>query len=204
MPSTRSTSTGPLRSLSLGATRRTRSTSTTRGGRTTTSNSRSSTTATNRVQTTETRDAPDTNRGDTRQDDRNRTRSTFALAPGQVKVDTYLDYTNKEDVKIFDINTKPLSIKLDTDPKTINIFQRALMERSYKAGFLQSDANILEHLDSNMKRRNVILQYGCIDLTWLNAEVRTYIATKTRRAQNEYMLFVLIKDSITEAAMYKY
>jgi len=123
----------------------------------------------------------------------------FALAPG-LAITGLLDFSTKEHIKIFENATKPLEPKFDLQAKNMHVFIGQIRDRTNLYGYnsiltipvtknnITSDLNLLDH-------------YGEIPLEQIRAHAKTtWVNSSNRNTQNAFMLFNLLKDSLSSEA----
>ena len=126
----------------------------------------------------------------------------FALTPGQAE-DDVLDLSAKKGIMAYHATIKPIPVPLDGGSREISHFQSQLKRRTDTAGWNHGLGNIIDIPDKNGDDQNVITQYGCLTTDDIKTQAKTYLGTKTRKAQNNQMMMHWLLASLTETCFGK-
>ena len=124
--------------------------------------------------------------------------ATFALSPSLANAAAFIDFATAEGVKLYNKATAELATKYDVEPETTNLFIEKLRDRAMASGWDAENSNILT-VPVNGRDRNLLTEHGTMTSEQLRAHVLTYAANETRQAQNAYMMYHCIMNSLTEA-----
>ena len=123
----------------------------------------------------------------------------FALAPG-LAIPGLLDFSTKEHSKIFENATKPLDPKFDLQAKNMHVFIGQIRDRANLYGY-KNILTIPITKNGNQLTLNLLDHYGEIPLSSIKTRAtNTWINASNRDTQNAFMLFNLLKESLTPEA----
>lgn len=126
----------------------------------------------------------------------------FALTPGTFDAGP-LNFAKSSDNKLYKSGASKLPVEIDCKPGTLKLFLSALQDRSIAFGW-DSILDIPDDIeDADGPTKNLLTEYGRIDLDHLREHVETYADEETRQAQNSMMLFQCLKESLTDTARAK-
>ena len=117
----------------------------------------------------------------------------FALAPGRI-TDHIIDYSTTEGMQHYHKATKPLKKHFDGRAENIHHFLNQVSDRSKEYGW----EDITHIKNSEGKEIDVIKEYGQYTLADIKSEETSWHGTrnKTRSAQNSYLMFRFLRDSL--------
>ena len=120
----------------------------------------------------------------------------FALAPG--RNDHILDWTNPAHMKQYYKATSPLDSteKFNGQPNKIRLFLAHVEDRAQQFNW-QSILTILVGLPPTSY--NLICNYGRMSLQDVQAKALTYVGMQGREAQDSYMLYNFLIESLTDS-----
>jgi hypothetical protein len=121
----------------------------------------------------------------------------FALAPAFANPDV-LNYSEQSAAKLFKAGTDPLSIKFDCKPDNLQLFLDQARDKSIVFDWL----NILSIPiggDVAMSK-DLIESYGEISYEDVRAHAISYMNEDSREAQDSFMLYQCLMNSLTDAA----
>jgi hypothetical protein len=121
----------------------------------------------------------------------------FALAPAFANPDV-LNYSDQSAAKLFKIGTDPLSIKFDCKPDNLQLFLDQARDKSIVFDWL----NILSIPTKGdvALSKDLIESYGEISYEDVKAHALTYMNEDSREAQDSFMLYHCLMNSLTDAA----
>ena len=123
----------------------------------------------------------------------------FALAPG-LAITGLLDFSTKEHSKIFENATKPMDPKFDLQAKNMHVFIGQIRDRANLYGY-KNILTIPITRNGTQTNLNLLDHYGEIPLSSIKAQATTsWINASNRDTQNAFMLFNLLKESLTPEA----
>jgi hypothetical protein len=117
----------------------------------------------------------------------------FLLAPG-LDVDILNLSPGGSGIKTFKGAIEGLSDKFDGTQSSIAVFLEAVARRADKNGWR---AQMTIPVGAPAVDRDLVTDYGVIAMTDVKQHATTWIGTSTRAAQNAYMLYEFIMDSLT-------
>ena len=122
--------------------------------------------------------------------------SPFALAPG--RNDHILDWTNPAHTKQYYKATSPLDSteKFDGQPNKIRLFLAHVEDRAQQFNW-QSILTIPVGLPPTSY--NLVRNYGRMSLQDMQAKALTYVSLQGREAQDSYMLYNFLIESLTDS-----
>ena len=120
----------------------------------------------------------------------------FALAPG--RNDHILDWTNPAHTKQYYKATSPLDStkKFDGQPNKIRLFLAHVEDRGQQFNW-QSILTILVNLPPTSY--NLVCNYGRMSLQDVHAKALTYVRMQGCKAQDSYMLYNFLIESLTDS-----
>ena len=127
---------------------------------------------------------------------------TFALTPGQAFVGP-IDFYGKEGQKYYNNATRSLDKEhFNCVPDELYHFLAMLKMRSAKFGWDEHQTGVLL-IPKNYGARtgdmtNLLEEYGIMDVDKLRQYEKTYVATSTRLAQDDRLLFQCVYNSISK------
>ena len=120
----------------------------------------------------------------------------FARAPQTVSADL-IDYQSKHGCQTYKTGTAPLSTeKFSLDGDNIFLIIAALKTR---ASIMNWDATIL-NVPVNGVNKNILQHYSLITKAMTETHVLTYLFTESRKAQDDYLLYICLRQSLTSTA----
>ena len=121
--------------------------------------------------------------------------ANFALSPGLVS-NQFINYATVEGQKLFKAATKPLKVTFDCAPANLQVFLGQIQDKARIYGWIESLFNI----DVNGPK-NLLTQYGEIDITEVRQHVETYHNTQTLQAQQSIQLNQCMMNSLSSEAL---
>ena len=120
----------------------------------------------------------------------------FALAPAFANPDV-LDYSDQSAAKLFKAGTDALSIKFDCKPDNLQLFLDQARDRSIVFDWL----NILSIPSQGdvALSKDLIESYGEISYQEVCKHALTYMHEDTREAQDSFMMYHCLMNSLTDA-----
>ena len=126
----------------------------------------------------------------------------FALTPGTFETNI-LNYKKTSHIKLYKAATSKLPVEIDCSPKTMKLFLSSLEDRAMSYGW-DYILNIPDRVnDPEGRSKNLLTEYGRISLSHIKATIESYINDQNRLAQDSMMLFICLKDSLTDTARAK-
>ena len=122
------------------------------------------------------------------------TPAPFALTPALIK-NTYLDYTNPADVKLYNKAVQPLEPEFDLDPSGLKLFLENLKQRAFVSNW-----NNTLTVPSQGIVYNLIDEYGTVSLEDVRRRAMIYHGRQTRSAQNSVQILNCLTATLTETA----
>lgn len=122
----------------------------------------------------------------------------FALVPGMSHQQP-LDFTKGEDIKFFNKAIAPADNKFDLKEENLRAFLDVFQEHARIYNF----TSVINIPDAAGILRNLITNYGQLDMQECLAFAQVVIAEQTRRAQNDMMMFQFVSNSLTSEARLK-
>jgi len=121
----------------------------------------------------------------------------FALAPAFANPDV-LNYSDQSAAKLFKSGTEPLSIKFDCKPDNLQLFLDQARDKSIVFDWL----NILSiPIGGDVAAtKDLIESYGEISYEDVKAHAINYMNEDSREAQDSFMLYHCLMNSLTDAA----
>jgi len=121
----------------------------------------------------------------------------FALAPAFANPDV-LNYSDQSAAKLFKSGTEPLSIKFDCKPDNLQLFLDQARDKSIVFDWL----NILSiPIGGDVAAtKDLIESYGEISYENVKAHAINYMNEDSREAQDSFMLYHCLMNSLTDAA----
>ena len=129
----------------------------------------------------------------------------FYLNPASAMVGI-LDFTKVESRKYFHKATKKLDSEelFDCSPENMHHFLKLLEYRASEHGWDDYISGVLwipeDATDPNSELRYLPNEYGRVTIDQINAFERTYLGTERRVAQDSYMLFQCLMNSLSKEA----
>ena len=126
---------------------------------------------------------------------------TFAPAPGLVRINTTIDYSNRIGAELYWSGSSSLLIKFNGEEENLLVFTDALMDCTREMGWGNSQASILSIAalrNSIPVHMNLIEEFRRYRLQGLRDQVLTYYNLPTRQAQNGHMMYYCIINTIIE------
>lgn len=126
----------------------------------------------------------------------------FSLTPGTFD-GGIINMNSNAGTKIYKNAIAKLPVEIDCTPKNLKLFLSALEDRAMEYGWehileIPNDVNNILGPTKNM-----LTEYGQIELAHLREHVETYAHQPNRAAQDSMMLFQCLKNSLTDAARAK-
>ena len=121
----------------------------------------------------------------------------FALAPAFANPDV-LNYSEQAAAKLFKSGTESLSIKFDCKPENLQLFLDQARDKSIVFDWLNI-LNIPIQGDVALSK-DLIESYGEISYEDVKAHALTYMNEDSREAQDSFMLYHCLMNSLTDAA----
>jgi hypothetical protein len=126
--------------------------------------------------------------------------TTFSLYPGNTSVNAF-DWTNTNDLKIHKMVVDKLTHGFDMQPSGMRNFLKEVETRSDEVGFSTLfDIDVTRASATGVVttiKRNLLRQYGQLTLEVVQLSTGTYLATDSRKAQLEAMLYTCLSKSLT-------
>ena len=132
----------------------------------------------------------------------------FYLNPASAMVGI-LDFTNVESRKYFHKATKRLDSEdlFDCSPENMHHFLKLLEYRASEHGWDDYISGVLwipeDATDPNSELRYLPNEYGRVSIEQISAFEKTYLGTEQRVAQDSYMLFKCLMNSLSKEARMK-
>ena len=123
----------------------------------------------------------------------------FALSPALVS-NQAISYATSAGAKLFKGATTPLEPAFDLKPENLVVFLANLANRSDTYGWTLSILSVPPDLNQPDRLISIPEQYGQITLEQIRAYVTTYINGQTRAAQDDWQLYLCLKESLTPTA----
>ena len=125
----------------------------------------------------------------------------FALCPGLAFPGRILDYMHPVQAKVLETAKKKLTDDFDCTPEDLPLFLGELHDRAQEYNW---DPILLvpkggDH--ANMK--HLIESYGELTYADIRQHAETYVHSKTRMAQDSFLLYLCIKNSLTTEGLKK-
>ncbi|KAI2490790.1 hypothetical protein MHU86_23788 [Fragilaria crotonensis] len=121
----------------------------------------------------------------------------FALAPAFANPDV-LNYSEQAAAKLFKSGTEALSIKFDCKPDNLQLFLDQTRDRSIIFDWLNILSIPIQGNVANSK--DLIESYGEISYEEVRAHALTYMHEDAREAQDSFMMYHCLMNSLTDAA----
>ena len=128
----------------------------------------------------------------------------FALTPAAVVQDQVRDYSEKSQVAVYKFGTSSLyqdsNDRFDlTAPKIQNFLDR-IADRASECSLtvIKVPTSKAEIAKTNPKTKHICLHHGELPLDLIKDYAKTYIGQNTRKAQDDHILLVLLKNSLRE------
>jgi hypothetical protein len=118
----------------------------------------------------------------------------FALTPALL-TSTALDYSTSPNAKLYYKAILPLETKFDLTEGNLKNFLESLRNKATLMNWTMT-LDIIK----NGVQYNLIEHYGLLSMDDVRQHVMTYNGTTTRHAQNSYMIFACLHDTLTDAA----
>ncbi len=125
---------------------------------------------------------------------------TFALTPALANREV-LEYNDPAVTKLFKAATEKLPIEFDCNSENLPLFLAQLRDRVAVYDWLAL-LLIPKHGNEEMTK-DLIESYGKLSYKDVKSYSRTYVNLETRSAQHSMMLYLCIKESLTEAGQKK-
>ena len=122
---------------------------------------------------------------------------TFARAPHTV-TDRVLDYGDKKAMKIFESGSAALSSEqFEIDGESVIIMLSSLKNR---AKLMNWDSTILTINTTENTPVSLLTQYAMLTYDDCAKHVKNYLFNETRASQDDYMLYLCLRKSLTPKA----
>ena len=126
----------------------------------------------------------------------------FALTPGTYAAGM-INMSSPAGQKVYKSATTKLPIEIDCTPTNLKLFLSSLEDHAMQYGW----NNILSIPDDvenpNGPSKDLLSEYGLIEMSHIRDHVDTYVETESREAQDSIMLFQCLKNSLTDSARAK-
>lgn len=120
--------------------------------------------------------------------------TTFARAPHTV-TNRVLDYGDKQAMKIFESGSSALSSEqFEIDGESVIIMLSSLKTR---AKLMNWDSTILTIRTTDNTPVSLLTQYAMLTYDDCVKHVKTYLFSETRASQDDYMLYLCLRKSLT-------
>ena len=127
----------------------------------------------------------------------------FSLTPGLHDIAMAIDYGTRSGIILYQRGASALSPSFNGEPDGVTLLTERLFDRSSEMGWNHPNADILTiHTMRNGHpvQFDLIQEFGMVTMAEVLAEVMTYVATQSRRAQNAVMMYHCIMATLTEEA----
>ena len=118
----------------------------------------------------------------------------FALAPALIS-DQFIDYSTVAGQKLFKAATEPLKVTFDCTPENLQLFIEGVKDKARIYGWMDSLFTIGDD------DKDLLDQYGEIELSEIRAHVEGYYDRPTRTAQQSIQLYQCLMGSLTQDAL---
>jgi hypothetical protein len=126
----------------------------------------------------------------------------FALTPGTFDC-CVINMNSNIGGKIYKNGIAKLPVDIDCSPKSLKLFLSALEDRAMEYGW-EHILEIPNDVDDILgPTKNMLTEYGQINVSHLREHVETYAHQHNRAAQDSMMLFQCLKNSLTATARAK-
>jgi hypothetical protein len=123
----------------------------------------------------------------------------FALAPGLINHANVIDYSTREDQKLWDMAIKPLKDEFALDHTSLPAFLGQLVDRAKTSGWVDILA-IPPDIEDINQVIDLPTRYGNITLEQVQAHALTYVNGDNRAAQDSMQMFTCIYNTLTKTA----
>ena len=101
------------------------------------------------------------------------------LTEGHANSNIYIDYIYGTVIKIFNYETQKLQKTFDGESKSINIFNKKLLERENNSGQVENRSNTLIIQDINRNLINLTYKYGRLTIDDIRAHDKALIGCQS-------------------------
>ena len=121
----------------------------------------------------------------------------FALSPALANRDV-LDFMQTAAAKVYKTASSPVSTEFDCKPENLQLFLDQLRDRAIAHEW--QNILLIPKGGNEEESRDLIDSYGELTYDDVKTHVLTYINTESREAQDSFMLYLCIMNSLSKAA----
>jgi hypothetical protein len=108
----------------------------------------------------------------------------FGLTPASMQSGNIINYSSSQGIKLYHAAVAALKTMYTLESGNVNQANEAIMQRASESACDATGADILNILDSNGTRSNVISEYGLLSAHNIRDHTSTYHTRQTLQAQN--------------------
>jgi hypothetical protein len=123
----------------------------------------------------------------------------FALTPALANQNA-IDLSSSQGIKLYKAITTPLATKFDGSSRKLVLFMDELRHKADEYGWNHTLLSVSDQHPITPTNRNLLLHHRLITMDNVRAHATVYIGTQQRVAQDSNMMYVFLRDSLTEGA----